>query len=44
MTHVPGVPVRLRASASGHNGMAQTSAVCLYDMKAHDYAYHWAAP
>lgn len=43
MTHDPGVTVRLRASASGHNGMPQTQKLCLYNMEAHDYAYHWAA-
>lgn len=43
MTHDLGVTVRLRASALGHNGEAQMSAVCLYDMEAHDYAHHQTA-
>lgn len=43
MTHDPGVTVRLRASALGHSGEAQMSAVYLYDIEAHDYAYHQAA-
>lgn len=40
MTHDLRVTARLRASALGRNGMAQMNAVCLYDMEAHDYAYH----
>lgn len=40
MTHDLRVRVGLRASALGHDGMAQTNAVCSCDMEAHDCAYH----